>query len=428
MMFLVAAIPLIGMVGVGTEAGVWYVTKRHTQNAADAAAYAGALTLACQIAAASGASCADASAYNVRGAQAATDNGFTNGTKDATVTVQRGTYNSGTKVFSPSASGSYVRATVSQQQQPVLTSLLGVSTFNIGALATAQVVQSNPICALGLNGLTLNGNITLTNTSAGGCALLSDTTTKLGNNVTFSGKWAVDAVTGCESPCATPTVPYNWYMPPATNPLTKLDGEYTFTPSGANIKKPCNANGKVQNGDPTCPLAPLPTGQAYSGLSVSGSTVTLSAGVYFFYNANVSISGGTVTGTGVSIVLMGNSSLSITGGLVSLSANMASAPSDASGKSYPDLQGVLIDDQASGSPSNTVTITGGSTLPPPLKLGGTIYVPNNQVKYGGSDASAQTTCVNIIANTITLTGSAYMNTSGCTAGTVAQTQLIAMVQ
>ena len=46
---VIAAIPLIGVVGLGAEAGSWYVTKQHAQNAADAAAYAGALRLACKL-------------------------------------------------------------------------------------------------------------------------------------------------------------------------------------------------------------------------------------------------------------------------------------------------------------------------------------------------------------------------------------------
>src|SRR5258707_2047162 len=36
-----ALVPLIGVVALGGEAGSWYVTKQHAQNAADAAAMAG---------------------------------------------------------------------------------------------------------------------------------------------------------------------------------------------------------------------------------------------------------------------------------------------------------------------------------------------------------------------------------------------------
>ena len=56
---VVAMIPMIGAVGLGAEAGSWYVTKQHAQNAADGAAYAGGLRLACLMAQQSGISCPD---------------------------------------------------------------------------------------------------------------------------------------------------------------------------------------------------------------------------------------------------------------------------------------------------------------------------------------------------------------------------------
>ena len=43
---MVAMVPLLGMVSLGTEVGSWHVTRRHAQNAADAAAIAGATALA----------------------------------------------------------------------------------------------------------------------------------------------------------------------------------------------------------------------------------------------------------------------------------------------------------------------------------------------------------------------------------------------
>src|SRR6516165_10678772 len=41
-----ALVPLIGFVALGGEAGSWYVTKQHAQNAADSAALSGALAIA----------------------------------------------------------------------------------------------------------------------------------------------------------------------------------------------------------------------------------------------------------------------------------------------------------------------------------------------------------------------------------------------
>jgi hypothetical protein len=42
----IAMVPLFGMVSLGTEVGSWHVIRRHAQNAADAAAIAGATALA----------------------------------------------------------------------------------------------------------------------------------------------------------------------------------------------------------------------------------------------------------------------------------------------------------------------------------------------------------------------------------------------
>ncbi len=59
----------------------------------------------------------------------------------------------------------------------------------------------------------------------------------------------------------------------------------------------------------------------YGDLTVnSGGTVNLAPGTYFFYNATINF-GGTVNGTDVTLVLLGNSSLTINGGsVVNLSA------------------------------------------------------------------------------------------------------------
>src|SRR5206468_10927191 len=70
---VIALVPLIGVVALGAEAGSWYVTKRATQNAADAAAYSGALTLACTL---SGGSCDNTHTVDYRGKQFAAQNAF----------------------------------------------------------------------------------------------------------------------------------------------------------------------------------------------------------------------------------------------------------------------------------------------------------------------------------------------------------------
>src|SRR5437763_11669762 len=71
---VIALVPLIGVVALGAEAGSWYVTHQNAQNAADAAAYSGALRLACTIA---GATC-DTQSVDYRGKEFAAQNAFCN--------------------------------------------------------------------------------------------------------------------------------------------------------------------------------------------------------------------------------------------------------------------------------------------------------------------------------------------------------------
>src|SRR6185312_3340883 len=70
-----ALVPLISVVGLGAEAGSWYVTKQRAQNAADAAAYSGGFTLACSLGAVS---CADTQSVDFRGKEFAAQNAFCN--------------------------------------------------------------------------------------------------------------------------------------------------------------------------------------------------------------------------------------------------------------------------------------------------------------------------------------------------------------
>ena len=178
---------------------------------------------------------------------------------------------------------------------------------------------------------------------------------------------------------------------------------------------PCGGNGNscIINGG-TTNLSPLGSG-AYSGLSVNnGGTLNLAAGTYFFYNANINFNGGTVTGTGVTLVLLGSSSLSINGGNVDLSA--PSAPRTTTSP----LNGVLIDDQATGA----VNINGNSTV----KLAGAMYFPKADVSIGGTVQPTNTTCSEVIAKTLNMTGSAYLSTAGCDPSVVAHTQVVALVQ
>jgi len=413
-----ALVPLIGVVALGGEAGSWYVTKQHAQNAADAAAYSGALTLACSISGAIPGSnnCDTAHDYVYRGKQFAAQNRFCNagdssypGSNCATSLPTNTTQT--VQIDQPAADR--VRAIVSQQQPKYLAAVLGgLPTVNIRAQAIAQVQNPKDLCMLGLgpssNALTIGGSSTIT---GNGCGLMSNNTVKYNSDPNFSGSgWAVNAVNGCVASAGHCDVsaPHNYNMLPATNPLMGLDTASFNTMTGN--AKTCTSK--------TCLLTPNSTGPAYGKLTVTtGDTVTFqSGGTYFFYNAAININGGTVTGTGVTLVLLGNSSLSISGGTVNLSAPAINTFSSA-------LNGVLIDDQAPNKSNNKVIVNGGGTV----KLDGAMYFPKVDVSWGGT-AQTDTNCSMVVAGTLTITGNAYLSTQGCAQGTIAKTQVVALVQ
>jgi hypothetical protein len=150
----------------------------------------------------------------------------------------------------------------------------------------------------------------------------------------------------------------------------------------------------------------------------NGDKATFKApGTYFFYNATINITGGTVTGTGVTLVLLGDSKISISGGTVNLSAPTTNPTSS-------DLNGVLIDDQAPNKSNLQVNVNGGSGV----NLVGAMYFPNVDVTWNGSTATSNTSCSEVIANTLTLSGNATMNTQNCDKKIVPQTQVVALVK
>jgi hypothetical protein len=407
---VIALVPLIGVVALGAEAGSWYVTKQNAQNAADAAAYSGGLTLACSISGST--KCDTAQTYVDRGKQFAAQNGFCNaGDSLSGCALPTGTSRT-VQIDQPTANR--VRAVVSQQQPAYLAAVLGLSTVNIGAQAIVEVQNPKDLCALGLgpdnNGLTIGGS---SNITGNGCGLMSDTAVKYNSTPTFSGSgWAVNGVNGCVASaghCAL-SVPYNYNMLPATNPLAILDGTNqsfnSWTSTGSPNDLACSGT-----------LTPNNSTNLYRKLTcTTGDTVTFSPGTYFFYNGAIKINGGTVNGTGVTLVLLGDSSLSISGGTVNLSAPAINSTSSA-------LNGVLIDDQAPKKSSNNVTVNGST-----VSLGGAMYFPNVDVTWGGNVQNTSTTCTEVIAKTLTINGNAYLSTANCAPGTVAKSQVVALVQ
>ena len=250
---VVALVPLIGVVALGAEAGSWYVTKQHAQNAADAAAYSGGLTAGMLIMLhparihSQWTIAVSNLRHRTRSATLATPpiparqcaTSLPTGTSQ---TVQINTLTAWNGV-----NGNFVQATVSQQQPAYLAKVLGLSTVNIGATAIAQVDKlPKPPCVLALTGsISFQGS---PNINAPNCGMASNDTAKDALNFTGGGMSinlgslsAAGGCTGTASFCNTALT----YRSPVTNPFSALDGALT-TLCGANPTLPATC------GLPTC--------------------------------------------------------------------------------------------------------------------------------------------------------------------------------
>jgi len=127
-----SVVVLLGFLGLATDVGVLWATKRKAQTAADAAAVAGAnATLGTQ-----------SSSYSAAATDVATLNGFTNGSGGTTITVTQPT---------PSGypSGTYVQVSITKSVSTYFLGVLGYKTIPITVSALAGNTNgSNTVVAL----------------------------------------------------------------------------------------------------------------------------------------------------------------------------------------------------------------------------------------------------------------------------------------
>ncbi len=370
--FAVSLIPLIGFAALGTEVGTWYVIKRHAQNAADASAYAGALTLA----------------GGVQVSRSAGDVSNSNGFCDTCIPFP-GALQSVRFVITSNS----VTATIQQTQPTLLATVLGLSQINIVAQATATVSPAQNLCALSLSTMTIQGNSAFT---GGNCSLMTNSNIVLNSAPSLPAGSMLLAQAGCGKSLSNCSVANsNWYMPRAKVPafMLALDAVTTWPSlSGPNIS--CKSNNP-------CAVSRYVYGDSRGNGNLTignGATLDLTSGTYIFVDATINVdSGGTLTNSdngGVNIVLLGSSSLTVKG-TVTLTAKLANPLFGGV------LNGVLIYD-ASSVPGNKTAVdtSGGSAA---SYFGGAMYFPHVDVTWGGNAAS-RLNCTEIVAYTFTLSG------------------------
>jgi hypothetical protein len=137
----------------------------------------------------------------------------------------------------------------------------------------------------------------------------------------------------------------------------------------------------------------------YCNKNWSGS-ITLDPGVYVLRDIDINLNGnGSLTGTGVTIFLMGNSQFTVNGN----SVVKLSPPSDG------DYAGITIFQARDNPSSMDIAGTSGSDI------SGFIYAPDASITYtGNSDTSAGDGCLRVVGDAVEMNGNSAIK-SDCTA-------------
>jgi Flp pilus assembly protein TadG len=402
LMFTLALVPLMGMLGLVVDIGWAYYRRESAQTAADAAAGAAAMA-AYNSAGGSAPSCGttgvscSATEYicpstlttatnNIEvGCLYAKDNGFVTSGRQK-VTVQSGVGNP------PSGSAStdyWVVVRVSERVPQLFSRVLGVTDANITARATTGTkTASSGGCVIVMNptasgAISMNGTTNLTT----GCGVFDNSNSASAINIVGGG---TITTTGT----AKTYIVGNWNGSGTITPAPVLGASVLSDPfadmvppaysgcddGGAGINLGSHANRNI-NPSGSTPYV------ICGGINLNAqSSVSLGPGTYVVKNG-ISLGAQTsLAGTGVTIYIESGSVNMAGGASVSLSAPTTGY-----------YQGILFyQDRAD---TNDATLVGGTSQ----QMNGVLYFPSAHLNYTGG-SSTQATQTTILSDTLTLVG------------------------
>jgi Flp pilus assembly protein TadG len=414
-------LPIAGALSLAGDLANGFMVNRSLQNAADSAA----------LAAATGGDLAQDSgspalyAYQREALAVASKYGFVDGANNVAVTST--TVTNAQNPSCPVSVTQCFQVTVSKTIPLYFASAVGFkgnatlngdSALKVSATALATpVLGAQNVCVLALDptstqsatadvtgGATVLDKCSLWDDSAAGAAFVMT-----GGSFTAQAAYVVggSTMTGGAIILTSPTAVQTQQSSMA-DPFTAL---YATNGVSTLVNQSCPSANKgvnVSSGAKT-----LQPGVYCNSLSISGGTATLSAGVYVIQGGKISVSGGSLTGSGVTIILTcavqpctsssSYATATLTGGTTNLSAPTSGAWS-----------GMLLYQDSNDPTSNKDkdSLTGGANT-----LEGALYFPTQQLTYTGGPASAP--CTEIVAWTVTFTGGGTVGYNCAGAGVVA---------
>jgi len=401
-LIVLAAIGLFGIAGLAIDGSVKFSDRRHAQNAADAAALAGAL--------AKGAG-DDMTTWKAKAKQIAYDNGYDSNFVSNTVSVYS-CNESGASCGAYAGSSEYVQVIIMSNVNTYFSRVIGVSqTHNtVQAVALAQkggpfydgnlIVALNPNPCTGSNGnIVLGGNSDINLTGGGifvnsggsgcgielsGCPVINVTSGGVTSTGTANVNLTSSSSTCTASSSAIPAPSYNSDpydfppdMPPVPPECTSPYGTYSSPNSAQTVVTPGRWN------------------QFPPSDSSVNDEIVMSPGVYCVDDVIKLRSRSLVLkGQDVTIYVRANNYFQIEGGTINLDA-----PDEGDYAGYL----FIVDSDFTGTPPNC-SIDGNSVN----TYEGTIFAPYCDVTVNG-DSTGANLDAQIIGYTVTLNGSATMN-------------------
>lgn len=381
-----AALPLVlGSAGLATDTIQWALWKRQLQRAADSAAFAGVYA---KFQEGSAQTAVTRDLNNNNHLWASLLSGFPQVSEPADTTTQR----------------YIVEVSLAAQQRLGFSSLFMSAAPVIRVTGRAAAMETDDFCVVALENTNESGIIIQGSSTVNlGCGMISNSRSAtasvvvngVGHIVTaepVAGAGVVQDVNGVTDEES--------YHIPQPDPYEGLYS--TDIPAG----EPCRNRNQhvVSTVGNTTTLSP----GCYSGAAsfkFTGGDYVLQPGVYYLDSIDFNITGGSVTGDGVTIILTGSNP-----GQVNMNGNGTvdlTAPT-----SGPYAKLLLMQSAAATNINNTNTLNGTASS----AFDGTIYFPNQQVTFSGN-AGSMTKCAMVVARRVEFSGNTNIqnNTVGCQA-------------
>jgi Flp pilus assembly protein TadG len=364
---------VLGIVSLGTEAGLWYYKHQAMQSAADSGALAAAVDYYLE---------ANDSALKVQAQSVIARYGFVDGVNGFSVAVNR-----------PPTSGSHtatagaVEVIVQQPQIGVLSSLWHSQTVTISARAVAKGTGGLG-CVFALDrssakAVDLQGTAQV---NLNGCSLIDDSSNSVSLNVGGSATLSAlsvstaGGVSGTEN--ITTTEGIDTGQPPLSDPY-----------SGTSVP---SFSGCAEHNFTARNAVTIDPGVYCGGMTLNaGANVTLNPGIYYMDQGSLQVNGGaTMTGSGVTLVFTSSNGHNYASATINGGATV-----DLSAPSSGPTAGIVMFGDPNMTAGTAFKFEGGASQ----TLKGAVYLPEGAVSFAGG-ANTTNGCTQLIADTINFVG------------------------